>query len=68
MRKTFGEGDIILSHSQGGTNGRNFRSLLSGNKGIYIMQAASPGLFGALGHCSLFDGTTCIGDHTYFNA
>jgi len=68
MKKTFGEGDIVLNQTQGGQNGINFQSYLSGNKGIYLMQVNYPAQFEALGHSTLFDGTTCIGNHCYFNA
>jgi hypothetical protein len=68
MRKTFGAGSIVMTQSQGGANGSNFQSALNGHQGIYIMQAALPASFGALGHASLFNGTSCVGGHCYFNA
>jgi hypothetical protein len=72
MSKTFGSSGssvITLTQSQGGSNGENFASLLSGNKGIYIMKPVDPSAttgFGATGHCTLFDGNDCIGGHNYF--
>ncbi|MBS1916251.1 MAG: hypothetical protein JST87_08230 [Bacteroidetes bacterium] len=68
MRKTFGAGNIVMTQSQGGVNGANFQSSLNGHQGIFIMQAALPASFGALGHASLFNGTTCVGGHCYLNA
>jgi len=69
MIKSFGTSNALsLSTSDGGTNGSLFQAQLAGNKGIYIMQAASPEQFHALGHATLFDGTSCVGDHCYFNA
>ena len=49
-----------FSKSQGGANGNNFQSLLSGKQGIYLMQASYPAFFGALGHATLYDGTSCV--------
>jgi hypothetical protein len=68
MKKTFGNGNIVLKQSDGGANGRLFQSKLAGHKGVYIMQASYPSKFGALGHATLFDGNDCIGGHNYFNA
>jgi len=64
----FEQRSIVLSTSDGGTNGQSFNSHLTGHKGIYIMQALSPAVFGALGHCTLYDGEDCIGGHNYFQA
>ncbi|MGG9971433.1 T6SS effector amidase Tae4 family protein [Ferruginibacter sp. SUN002] len=60
MTKTFGPATISVSKSQGGTNGANFNSYLTGKKGIYMMQASWPSKFGALGHGTLYDGAHCI--------
>jgi hypothetical protein len=68
MKKTFGNGNIVLYQSDGGANGTLFQSKLAGHKGIYIMQANYPNQFRALGHRTLFDGVDCIGGHNYFNA
>jgi len=70
MKKTFGTGSVVLSSLDGGPNGSLFQSKLSGKKGIYIMQPNYPGkqYFGASGHASLFNGTTCMSDHCYFFA
>jgi len=68
MKKTFGSGNIILNQSDGGTLGQSFQDKLSGNKGIYIMEASYPARFGALGHATLFNGSIGVGGHTYFNA
>lgn len=68
VRKTFGAPDVTLTGSQGGTNGQNFPSLLSGQKGIYIMVPNWPAQFGALGHATLFDGSSCVGGHCYYDA
>lgn len=68
IKKTFGAPTIHLTQTDGGVNGQNFNSHLVGHKGIYIMQAASPALFLALGHCTLYDGSDCIGGHNFFNA
>ena len=64
-----------FSKSQGGPDGINFSSLLTGKKGIYMMQASYPGNFGALGHATLYNGTSCVHntcdvfhDGCYFNA
>lgn len=70
MKKTFGPPTIKLNNAQGGTNGSGFASHLAGHKGIYIMQVNYPGLFGALGHASLFNGSECVGGviHNYYDA
>lgn len=48
MQRTFGTptGSNHLTGVQGGANGQNFPSLLSGKKGIYIMIANYPGYLG----------------------
>lgn len=68
MKKTFGSGSIILSQSDGGTNGNDFQSHLQGHKGIYIMRPSNPAIFQAYGHCTLYTGADCIGGHNYFHA
>ncbi len=40
---------------------RNMSSL-AGNKGVYIMQAAYPGTFGAWGHATLYNMSDCVGN------
>jgi len=60
LRKTFGTPTTTLSQTQGGPGGVNFPSLLSGKKGIYLMQVNTPKLFGALGHASLYTGNSCV--------
>lgn len=65
-----------FSGAQGGTDGSNFPSLLSGKQGIYLMQANYPGQFGATGHASIWNGSSCVHnncdgidhDGAYFNA
>jgi Type VI secretion system (T6SS), amidase effector protein 4 len=66
MKKTFKippnptESIEVFSKAQGGVDGQNFPGLLSGKKGIYLLQASYPGLFGALGHASLYQGSSCM--------
>ena len=66
MRKTFGipTGDNHLSGSQGGNNGENFKPLLAGKKGIYIMIANYPALF-ATGHADIMNNGNCPGNCFY---
>jgi len=45
--------------TQGGTNGVNFPTLLSGKKGIFTMIPVNSTNFGASGHCDIFDGSIC---------
>lgn len=78
LKKTFGitgPNVIELNQSQGGSNPiQNYSSLLSGNKGVYLMQVNYPSQFGALGHASIFNGSTCPKTHNcqergeYFDA
>lgn len=49
-----------FTKSQGGSGGQNFASLLSGKKGIFLMQSSYPALFGALGHATLFNNNSCV--------
>lgn len=67
MRKTFGvpQGSNHLTGSQGGINGENFPTLLSGKKGINIMIANYPGLF-ATGHADIINNSHCPGE-CWFN-
>lgn len=75
MKKTFGTptGGNHLTGTQGGTNGVNFPSLLSGKKGIYIMVPNLPGGcanntgFCASGHADMIDNSVCDGG-CYFGA
>ncbi|MBV4356354.1 type VI secretion system amidase effector protein Tae4 [Pinibacter aurantiacus] len=67
MIKTFGTSNaIITTRSLRGTT--DFKTPILGKKGIYIMQANSIPLFGATGHASLWNGSTCVSDHCYFDA
>lgn len=80
MKKTFGTptGSNHLTGAQGGQNGQNFPSLLSGKKGIYIMTPNLPGGcpsasnpqgtgFCASGHADMIENSICDGG-CYFNA
>ena len=75
MKKTFGtpNGSNYLTGSQGGTNGKDFPSLLSNKKGIYIMVPNYPGGcanntgFCASGHADMIENGVCDGG-CYFNA
>lgn len=70
MKKTFGTptGSNYLTGTQGGLNGVNFPTLLSGKKGIYCMIPNSTSGFGASGHIDiLYPNTTCDGG-CYFDA
>ena len=58
--QTFGEPTYVYTYSQGGANGQNFPALLAGKKGIYTMQPNWPTQFGAQGHVTLYNQTTCI--------
>lgn len=60
LKKTFGNASLTLNQSQGGANGQNFPALLSGHKGIYLMQPNYPAQFGAMGHASLYNLNSCI--------
>ncbi|WP_145716598.1 T6SS effector amidase Tae4 family protein [Chitinophaga japonensis] len=66
LKATFGTPNMELTN--GGTDGQNFRTGLTGKKGIYLMQPNYPKLFGATGHASLWDGSKAIGNHDYFDA
>ncbi|WP_090974515.1 type VI secretion system amidase effector protein Tae4 [Parapedobacter composti] len=57
MIKTFGE-PTKFTGAQGGENGKNFPTLLSGKKGIYIMVPNYPRDF-ASGHADIWNGETC---------
>lgn len=61
MNKTF-PGSLHLTQAQGGPNGANFPGLLGTKPGIYIMQSADPAAFGATGHCTLYNGSTFMGN------
>lgn len=50
----------VFTKAQGGVDGQNFPGLLSGKKGIYLLEASYPGRFGALGHASLYQGASCM--------
>ncbi len=65
MKKTFGTPNLHLNTVQGGAYGQNFSQHLTPNKGIYIMLPINPSLFGASGHCDIFDGINC-GNSCYF--
>lgn len=69
MVKTFGPPDIKLTESDGGPDGSQFGSKLTG-KGIFIMKAKSPSQFDAYGHATIYNGFGCVGGitHCYFSA
>lgn len=64
MKKTF-TAYTKFSGAQGGKNGRNFPTLLSGKKGIYIIIPNCSAYF-APGHVDVWNGTDCNGG-CYFN-
>jgi RHS repeat-associated protein len=70
MVSTFGKPNLKLKGADGGIDGSQFQSKLIGIKGLFIMQASYPRKFGALGHATLYNGSSCIGgeEHCYFNA
>lgn len=63
MEKTFGTptGTNHITGAQGGTNGKNFPSLLEDKKGIYIIVNAYPGHAGYTGHADIINNGTCNG-------
>jgi hypothetical protein len=62
MESRFGKPDIIIKGSSEGEK-------LKGNKGLYFMLPLTPNGFGASGHATIYDGSTCPGGdiHCYYN-
>jgi len=64
-----------FGYQAGGPGGVNFSGLLSEKKGIYAMKPNYPSRFGATGHISLYNGSSCVNntcdgfhDGCYFGA
>ena len=66
-----------LYNSDGGRDGLEFNNKLKPDKGIYIMKPNWPSApnpliqrpgFSASGHCSLYDGNTCMSGKCFFQA